>query len=142
MAIEIDRARQLLIRGLRLKCPTCGQAPLFESLFKTYDRCTGCGLAFSREQGYFVGAIYINVVATESAILLVYLLLLLFLPAASEIIYTILFMMAGILPLAFFHHSRSLWLAIDHLIDPPFKSSSSQEAEPKTRQPFTSSEGL
>ena len=129
MALETGRAKQLLIRGLRLKCPACGQAPLFESPFKTYDRCAGCGLAFAREQGYFVGAIYINVVATEGAILLVYLTLLLMMPASSEIIYTILFTMAAILPLAFFHHSRSLWLAIDHLIDPPVRSSSSPETE-------------
>ncbi|HEV8483823.1 MAG TPA: hypothetical protein VGV87_09765 [Blastocatellia bacterium] len=33
-------------------------------------------------------------------------------------LFTILFVLGAILPVLFFHHSRSLWLAVDHIIDP------------------------
>lgn len=126
--MDTRRAKRLLIRGLKLKCPVCGEGALFESAFKMRERCSHCGLTFSREQGYFVGAIYVNVVATESSILLVYLSLLLILPASSESIYIALFALALILPLAFFHHARSLWLSFDHIIDPPDRDSRAVDA--------------
>jgi hypothetical protein len=80
--------------------------------------CSSCGLVFEREQGYFVGAIYINVVVTETLLLMTFLFYLLIVPVSDQTIYATLYAMAVAVPLAFFHHSRSLWLSIDHIIDP------------------------
>ena len=33
---------------------------LFRTWFAMYERCAVCGLRFEREQGYFLGAMYIN----------------------------------------------------------------------------------
>jgi uncharacterized protein (DUF983 family) len=116
--MDFFRARSKLVRGLRLRCPDCGQASIYHSLFKMKRYCSVCGLLFEREQGYFVGAIYINVVATEFLLLLTFGLSLLAVPASDRTLHIALYVLAVALPLIFFHHSRSLWLSIDHIIDP------------------------
>ena len=54
----------MLGAGLRLKCPRCSVGPLYRRPFSMNSYCFHCGLKFEREQGYFVGAIYINYAAT------------------------------------------------------------------------------
>jgi len=76
-------------------------------------------MVFAREQGYFIGAIYVNVIATESLIFFTYLLSLLVLPITDSTIYVVLLVMALMLPLAFLRHARSIWLSFDYVIDPP-----------------------
>jgi hypothetical protein len=83
------------------------------------DRCSHCGMVFMREQGYFIGAIYVNVIVTESVIFFTYLICLLMLPAADQTIYTILFLLALVIPLIFNRHARSIWLSFDYIMDPP-----------------------
>lgn len=82
------------------------------------DECDYCGLVFVREQGYFVGAIYLNVVATEFLIFSAYIALTFLLRVADEATYTILFSLALVLPLFFNRHARSFWLSLDYVLDP------------------------
>ncbi|HEX8920131.1 MAG TPA: DUF983 domain-containing protein [Pyrinomonadaceae bacterium] len=116
--MDIGEARKILVRGLKLRCPACGRGSLYQSAFKMHERCTFCGLTYGREQGYFVGAIYINVMATEALILLVYLVSIFTGMIGDRIIFPLLIGMAITLPLIFFRFSRSLWLSIDHIISP------------------------
>ncbi|HWP45395.1 MAG TPA: DUF983 domain-containing protein [Blastocatellia bacterium] len=116
--MDLRRARRVLLRGVRLRCPDCGQASIYHSFFRMKHHCSACGLIFEREQGYFVGAIYINVVVTESLLMLTFLVYLMFFSAGDQKVYTMLYVLAVAVPLIFFHHSRSLWLSIDHIIDP------------------------
>ncbi|MFT3727077.1 MAG: DUF983 domain-containing protein [Terricaulis sp.] len=37
-------------RGLRLRCPQCGQRTLFRAYLKLNQSCTGCGADFSRSE--------------------------------------------------------------------------------------------
>ena len=122
MRMEIARAREHFVRGLKLKCPACGLGQLYESFFRMRDECPYCGLVFAREQGYFIGAIYLNVVATESLIFATYLALILAHRITDQSTYTILFTLALLLPVLFHRHARSLWLSLDHLLDPPARS--------------------
>ncbi len=53
-------------RALRLRCPSCGSGPLFESWLHMRPRCPGCGLRTERgEEGYVVGAYMFNIMAAE-----------------------------------------------------------------------------
>ena len=104
-------------RCLKLQCPACGQASIVERPFQLKHRCTGCGVIFKREEGFFVGAIMANVIATEAVILVVYFLCLLVTNLDEQNMLTVLFVVGVTFPLAFYHHSWSLWLAIDHLIE-------------------------
>ena len=56
--------RQILMKGLRLKCPRCGEGHMFSGLFKMRSECGSCHFRFEREAGYFVGAMYISYGAT------------------------------------------------------------------------------
>jgi len=119
-SIEMDpgRATRILRRGLTLRCPDCGLGPLYRKAFRMHTHCEYCGLIYEREQGYFVGAIYINVIATESLLLGALLVYALITGNVSQTILTVLIVLALVLPLVFFHHSRSLWLCVDYILNP------------------------
>ena len=79
-------------------------------------------MIFQREQGFFVGAILVNVVTTELAILLAYLASLPFISINYQMVLALLFVIAVVFPLAFYHHSWSIWLTVDHLVEGLSKS--------------------
>jgi uncharacterized protein (DUF983 family) len=119
MAMNWRRTRRILTRSLKLQCPACGETPLYQSPFRMWSHCSNCGYIFEREQGYFIGAIYANVIATETVLVAVYLALLLFTALTNEATTYLLLIIGVTFPLIFFHHSRSLWLGIDYLLMPP-----------------------
>jgi len=111
-----------LIRGLLLRCPLCGQGKAFRRAFSMYQKCPTCGWRFEREEGYWTGAIAINLVIT--VLLLVIILVPLAISLATAQIPVIILVVASlplpiILPLLFFHHAKSFWMSIDVLINPP-----------------------
>lgn len=116
--MDVERARRILRYGLKLKCPSCGLGSLYEAPFRMRTRCDYCDLVFEREQGYFVGAIYINVIVTESTLLGTLLIYGLITGTINERILTVLVALAIVVPLVFYHHSRSLWLSFDHILNP------------------------
>jgi len=106
-----------LWRCLKLQCPACGRASIVERPFNLKHRCTECGVIFKREEGFFVGGIMANVVATEVFILLVYFACVLFTTVSDRTMLTALFAAGIAFPLLFYHHSWSLWLGMDNLIE-------------------------
>ena len=106
-----------LSRGARLRCPVCGAAPVFQTPFRVRHHCPACGALFQREDGFFVGALMINVVTTEAAVMAAAGLWLLLAGGQDRLLLPLLFAVALAFPVAFYHHSWSLWLAADHLIE-------------------------
>ena len=106
-----------LLWCLRLRCPACGHARIFEHLFKVKERCDACGVIFKREEGFFVGAIMVAVVTTELVIVLAYMVSLPIVGSHHQLVIAILFVMALLFPVAFYHHSWSIWLSFDHLVE-------------------------
>ena len=106
-----------LARCLKLHCPVCGRDSIVRRPFNLKHHCDACGAVFKREEGFFVGAIMANVVATEVFILIVYLSCLMLTNLGDQTILTILFVIAIAFPLAFYHHAWALWLGMDHLIE-------------------------
>ena len=80
--------------------------------------CPECHLRFEREQGYFVGAIYLNYAATVVVAVTGYFLLHRYvgLSLRSQLALWGTFCVA--FPLWGFRYSKSLWLALDHFLDP------------------------
>src|ERR1700759_1709924 len=60
---------ETMLRGLRLRCPACGESAIFDRPFRVRHDCPACGAIFQREEGFFVGAIMANVVATEGVVM-------------------------------------------------------------------------
>jgi uncharacterized protein (DUF983 family) len=108
---------KVLARALKLRCPACGQSSLIQRPFHIKHHCSSCCSLFKREEGFFVGAILANVMTTEFIILVVCLFSLLVLGASYQTVLVVLFIVALTFPLLFFHHSWSLWLAFDYLIE-------------------------
>lgn len=117
MEVEGRPAFQTLARGARLRCPACGGARVFRSPFRVRAQCPACGAVFQREEGFFVGAIMLNVVTTEAAVMLAAGVSLLAFPGRDRPLLWLVFAVALLFPVAFYHHSWSLWLAGDHLVE-------------------------
>jgi len=116
--VTLARARQVLGRGLRLCCPHCGVGRVFAGPFRMYARCPACRLTFEREPGYFVGAIYLNYGVTVLVAIAGYFALdaVLAPPPLAQVTLWAAFAVA--FPFWFFRYSKSLWLSLDHLVDP------------------------
>ena len=74
-------------------------------------------MLFKREEGFFVGAIMVNVVTTEFLIIALYLSSLLIISTQHQLMITLLFVVGLLFPIAFYHHSWSLWLGFDYLVE-------------------------
>ena len=116
--MNIRRAGKILLRALMLRCPDCGIAGIYESLLQVRHHCTNCGLLFQREQGYFTGALYVNIAVAEGSVLLAFLICLLVGVSNTDRMFAILIGIGAMTPLLFFLHSRSFWLCFDYLVDP------------------------
>ncbi len=112
---------KLFLRALALRCPACGSGGLFASWFSIRPACPCCGVWFEREEGYFLGAMALNLIVAE------------LLPAAVGVAWivstwpnppwTVLQFVAplamGLSPLLFYPWSRTLWLTLDWTFHPP-----------------------
>ncbi|MEK6279652.1 MAG: DUF983 domain-containing protein [Acidobacteriota bacterium] len=107
----------VLLRSLRLKCPACGQSSIVRGPFQIRHHCPICRSLFKREEGFFVGAILANVMVTEFVILVVCFIWLLVIGSTYEKVLVLLFITALLFPVAFYHHSWSLWLGFDYLVE-------------------------
>jgi uncharacterized protein (DUF983 family) len=108
---------------LRQLCPRCRTARIFhKSIFAGFPRmqecCPNCGLTFEREQGYFLGAMYISY--GLALITITALGLLLWALTSWSLQRITLWAILLFLPLApsLTLFSRVLWIYLDRAIDP------------------------
>ncbi len=80
--------------------------------------CPECHLRYEREQGYFVGAIYINYAATVLVAVAGYFLLDAYAGLALGPQLALWGTFCIVFPLWSFRYSKGLWLALDHYFDP------------------------
>ena len=103
---------EIVVRGLTNRCPNCGQRTLFKdgSLFELNRHCPSCDLKLERDEGFFLGSMSLNYIAT----VLVYLLPVLALYLAGVLPGVVAAIAAGVgaiaFPILFYRSSRSWWL--------------------------------
>jgi hypothetical protein len=112
----------MLLRCINLRCPVCGRSSIVERPFNIKRACSSCNALFKREEGFFTGAMLINVITTEVVILAIYAGSLVVMGFDYEFVYPILLGVGLLFPFAFYHHSWSLWLSFNNLVDPLPKS--------------------
>jgi len=105
----------VLRRALALRCPACGTTPLYVRRFVMQPSCAECGLVYEPEQGFFVGAIYVNYAVTAAIGLGSVLVLDAFRPMSITAQLLVAVPLMALVPVLFFHHARSVWLAITYL---------------------------
>ena len=110
----------LVKRAARRACPVCGSKGVFETWFKLRDRCPRCRYDFTREPGYWVTAIIVNMAVIEGLFLLLFIGVVIF--TAPDVnwplILTAGIVMNVVFPIFFFPYSKTLWMALDLSVHP------------------------
>lgn len=108
-------ARRVLVRGLTKRCPKCGHREIFRRYFTLLERCPSCGYKFELEEGYWTGAIIMNMASTEALFLALFIgyvivsapdvewVNLLIIGAATNVLF----------PVLFYPWSKTIWMAFD-----------------------------
>ncbi|HVR38238.1 MAG TPA: DUF983 domain-containing protein [Thermoanaerobaculia bacterium] len=67
------RVRDVLRRGLKRRCPRCGEGPLFVRGIRVHERCSACGLHFQRNHGdTWIWVILLDRLPIAAAIVAIY----------------------------------------------------------------------
>ena len=132
----MDRELILLWRGLLLRCPVCGKGKVFHRWFKMYEQCPVCHFIYEREEGYFSGALALNLVVSELLLTIVVA------PVAAIVglnpsipLLPVLLLCAPlpiVLPLIFYRHCKTLWMSMDHMWHPVEEDIHNQEVPSDT----------
>ena len=116
----MDEARvsRVLLRGLRKRCPRCGEQRIWEGWFQLKPVCPVCALRFEREEGGFLGAMAINYAVAFgvwSAVLIVTLIVTVpNIPVPSLLMMSVATLVG--MPIWFYPRSKALWAAIEFLV--------------------------
>ncbi len=113
------RLSVLLARASTRRCPYCGARGIFTNYWALHDRCPRCGVVFEREDGYFLGAYAINLIAAESLGFGGILILLIRTELSTLALQLIAVVVAIGLPVLAYPFTRSLWMALDLMLHRP-----------------------
>jgi uncharacterized protein (DUF983 family) len=119
-------ATRILLRGLRKRCPRCGERDTFVSWFHMRRACPRCDLRFEKEEGGFLGAMTLNYVVAIG-VWLVVLIVAIVLTVPDVPVGPLMAVSAVVLiavPLWFFPRSKMLWAAVEFLVlrgDPDYR---------------------
>jgi uncharacterized protein (DUF983 family) len=102
-------------RGFTRRCARCGSGHLFHGYLKMGPDCPGCGLHFEREQGYWAGAMAVNIIVTGGLFTVVFVAMLVAtipnVPVAPLL--AVLVPIALIVPILYYPFSKTMWVAVD-----------------------------
>jgi uncharacterized protein (DUF983 family) len=114
---------------LAQRCPRCRDGRVFASAIRMNDACPACGLVFTREEGYFIGAMYVSYGLSSLVLILGMLVVHLFLPEL-DLGWAILIALVAYLPFVplAFRYSRMIWMYFDRWVWPDEKAEGSSDA--------------
>jgi uncharacterized protein (DUF983 family) len=115
---RVRRIWKLFWRGVFLRCPSCGRATLVRGVLCIHERCRVCGLAFEHDQGFFLGALIVNYLI---AFFLGILPAIVLVAAGGWSVRTAIIVAVAaslLLPVVFYWHAKSLWMAIYYIFVP------------------------
>jgi uncharacterized protein (DUF983 family) len=101
--------------GFTRRCARCGSGKLFRHYLHMVPDCPRCGLHFEREQGYWAGALAINIIATGGLFAVVFVTLLAFtIPDVPVVpLLAVLIPIALLGPIVYYPFSKTVWVAVD-----------------------------
>lgn len=111
-------AGRVLARGLRKRCPRCGERDTFVTWFRMRTACPRCDLRFEKEEGGFLGAMTMNYVIAMG-VWLVVLIVGIVLTVPDVPVVPLMLASAIVLigvPLWFYPRSKMLWAAVEFLV--------------------------
>jgi uncharacterized protein (DUF983 family) len=124
---------------VRQRCPRCHKGRIFRGILAMNDPCPVCGLIFQREEGYFLGAMYVSYLLSSVLMISFYFVAAALLPDWNG---QILPLIALALYLPFvppvFRYSRVIWIYFERAGCPG--DASAGPYEKVRQQQFTTSE--
>jgi len=101
--------------GVTRRCARCGSTHLFRRYFTMVDDCPRCGLHFEREQGYWAGALAINIMCVGGLFALSFLVAMVLtvpdVPVPLMLAIFVPMMLIG--PIVWYPFSKTIWVAVD-----------------------------
>lgn len=117
LPIHASRA-EILVRGLKVRCPNCGGKPIFRGWFRLHYRCPHCAMKMARSDGFFLGAMVWNYGLTVFGCFPL-LFALFFAGAYGTTVLALLCLGVGLLvPALIYPWAWSLWLMTYYLVLP------------------------
>jgi uncharacterized protein (DUF983 family) len=105
----------MMWRGLTRRCARCGGGKLFQRYWTMVDDCPTCGLHFEREDGFFAGALAINIIAVGGLFTVVFVAALIVtipeVPVAPLLAILVPIVVLG--PIIYYPFSKTVWVAVD-----------------------------
>ena len=106
---------RMLGQGATRRCARCGSGHLFRRYFTMVDDCPRCGLHFEREEGYWAGALAINIGVAGAVFIVTFGVALAVtvpdVPVAPLL--AILIPLMILVPLLGYPFSKAVWVAVD-----------------------------
>lgn len=133
MADEVPAGRGMLPRlwaMLRLRCPRCFRGRVFRGLVTMNDPCPVCGQIYQREEGYFLGSMYISYALGCGVVGVAFFAATAWWPDVAPMT-VCLAIFAGYVPLMpmLFRYSRVIWMHLDYLVCASDTSATSYEKQ-------------
>ena len=109
---ELPATGRMLGRALRRRCPVCASGGIFDGWFTLRDRCPRCGFSFEREEGYWVGAMIVNIGGAQLLFFAVFLggLALTYPDVPWTALLVAGLAVMAVFPIVFYPLSKMLWL--------------------------------
>jgi uncharacterized protein (DUF983 family) len=109
-----------LWRALRARCLRCGSPDVFDRWGEVAPRCPSCDYRFEREEGYWVGAMIVNLGAAMLLFLAIFLLALGLtwpdVPWFGAFLVSAVAML--VFPIWFYPRSKTIWVWLDQTVHP------------------------
>ena len=101
--------------GTTRRCARCGSGHLFRRYFTIVDDCPRCGLHFEREQGYWAGALAINIGLAAAVFIVAFVVaLVLTVPDIPVVpLLAVLVPLMILVPTLGYPFSKTIWVAVD-----------------------------
>lgn len=98
----------------------CGRERVFRRFFTMKSSCPHCGYRFEREAGYWVGALIVNIAVAEAWFALLFGAVVIATMPDVEWMWLLVVALItnGLLPIVFYPHSKTLWMALDLYFHP------------------------
>lgn len=105
----------MFARGFTRRCARCGSGKLFRNYLSMVPDCPRCGLHFEREQGYWAGALAINIISVGGLFAVSFLIaMILTVPDVPVPLMLAIFVpMMALGPIVWYPFSKTIWVAVD-----------------------------
>ena len=107
---------QIFLRGVTRRCPRCGSGKLFRHYLSMVPDCPRCGLHFEREEGYFGGALAVNIAIVMAIFIVAFVGIMIAtvpdVPVGLSLLVLVPIMALG--PVVFYPFSKTIWMAVDY----------------------------